>query len=175
MRTRIILVLAFFALMLACSISTAYLLLTTSYSSSIAGFFFKTDGGRITVTSVTPGELQALHVGDEIIEFNEQRPSASRLRNFFVIANANTPYDIVVRRGAETQRLTLHTQPTTMQMRLSVYIGVLLIPYFFQITGLIIFLLRPRDKQALLVALTFGMVGFRTTVMTLPITPFWRS
>jgi hypothetical protein len=173
MRTRIILVLAFFALMLACSVSTAYLLLTTSYSSSIAGFFFKADGGRITVTSVTPGELQALHVGDEIVEFNEQRPSASRLRNFFVIANANTPYNVVVRRGAETQRLTLHTQPTTMQMRLSVYIAVLLLPYFFQITGLIIFLLRPRDKQALLVALTFGMVGFRTTVMTLPITPFW--
>jgi eukaryotic-like serine/threonine-protein kinase len=173
MRTRIILVLAFFALMFACSVSTAYLLLSTSYTSSIAGFFFKVDDGLITVTSVTPGEMQALRAGDEIVEFNGQRPSASQLRNFFVIAKANTPYSVVVKRGAETQQLTLRTQPTTMQMRLSVYVSVLLIPYFFQITGLIIFLLRPRDKQALLVALTFGMVGFRTTVMTLPVTPLW--
>ena len=125
------------------------------------------------MTSVTAGEMQALRAGDEIVEFNGQRPSASQLRNFFVIANANTPYSVVVKRGAETQPFTLHTQPTTMQMRLSVYVSVLLIPYFFQITGLIIFLLRPRDKQALLVALTFGMVGFRTTAMTLPIAPLW--
>ncbi len=173
MRTRIILVLAFFALMLACSISTAYLLLTTPYTSSVAGFFYKTENGHVVVTTVAPGQT-GLRVGDEIVEFNRQRlTSTSQLRRFFVLANADTPFDVVVARGGETQPLTLHTLPTTTPMRLGVYASVLLIPFIFQFTGLVIFLLRPHDKQSLLLALTFGMVGFSTTVMTLPITPTW--
>ena len=80
MRTRIILVLAFFALMLACSISTAYLLLTTPYTSSVAGFFYKTENGHIVVTTVAPGQT-GLRVGDEIVEFNRQPRKISAQRN----------------------------------------------------------------------------------------------
>ena len=58
MRMRIILVLAFFALMFAGSVATAYLLLSTSYTSSIAGLFFKVDDGPVIVTAVPPEAKQ---------------------------------------------------------------------------------------------------------------------
>lgn len=171
---RIILVVAFFALMLACSTATAYFLLSTSYTSSSAGFFYTERNGHVTVTAVSPGELPGLRAGDEIVEFNGvEVTGAGQLRRFFVIAKAETPYDAVVKRGGELQRLTLRTRPSTIPMRLGVYASVLLIPFFFQITGLVIFLLRPQDKQPLLVALTFGLVGYDTTVLTLPVAPLW--
>jgi serine/threonine protein kinase len=46
-RIRFIIIAFFFALMFACSISTAYLLLGTSYTSSFSGWSYRVQDGRV--------------------------------------------------------------------------------------------------------------------------------
>ena len=173
MRGRIILVSGFFALMLACSLASAYLLLGSSFTSSHPGFSFRFQDGRIIVTGVYgQRDIEPLQPGDEIVEFNGQPVGgAQSMADFVQLAPAGTAFELVFTRGGNPTRVTLHTLPTTTPMRLSTYLW-LLIPLLFQVTGLAIFLLRP-NKQALLVALTFGMAGLNPSVISLSITPVW--
>jgi len=95
------------------------------------------------------------------------------MREFFILAEAGTPYQIVVLRDGQRQKFALQTFPTTAGMRLGVFASVILLPLFFQVTGLLIFLLKPNDKQALLIALTFGMMGVGPTAALIPTAPLW--
>ncbi len=159
--------------MLVCSISSAVLLLGTSYTSSYSGFVYKLENGRIILSRIDAPELRSrLRVGDQILEFNG-RPltSSGQMREFFILAEVGSSFDIVVSHNGQPQRLSLQTLPTTAGMRLGVFASVILVPLFFQLTGLLIFLLKPNDKQALLIALTFSMMGVGPTAAALPITP----
>ena len=161
--------------MLVCSISSAVLLLGTSYTSSYSGFVYKLENGRIILARIDAPELRSrLRVGDQILEFNG-RPltSSSQMREFFILAETGSSFDIVVAHEGQPERLSLQTLPTSASMRLGVFASVILVPLFFQLTGLLIFLLKPNDKQALLIALTFGMMGVGPTAAALPITPLW--
>ena len=161
--------------MLVCSISSAVLLLGTSYTSSYSGFVYELENGRIILARIDAPELRSrLRVGDQILEFNG-RPltSSSQMREFFILAEAGSSFDIVVSHDGQRQRLSLQTLSTPASMRLGVFTSVILVPLFFQLTGLLIFLLKPNDKQALLIALTFGMMGVGPTAAALPITPLW--
>ena len=136
---------------------------------------YKAQDGEIIVSRIEATELRGvLREGDQIVEFNgNPLTSTSQLRVFFIIAEVGSPYEITVLRNGQRQRLNLQTLPTTAGMRLGVFSSVILVPLFFQLTGLVIFLLKPNDKQALLIALTFGMTGVGPTAAVLPITPFW--
>jgi eukaryotic-like serine/threonine-protein kinase len=161
--------------MLVCSISSAVLLLGTSYTSSYSGFAYRAENGHNIISRIDAPELRdRLRVGDEIIEFNG-RPltSSSQMREFFSLAEAGSSYDINLSRDGQRQQLSLQTFPTTAGMRLGVFASVILVPLFFQVTGLLIFFLKPNDKQALLIALTFGMMGVGPTAAVLPVTPQW--
>ena len=161
--------------MLVCSISSAVLLLGTSYTSSYSGFVYKLENDRIVLSRIDAPELRnRLRVGDQVLEFNG-RPltSSSQMREFFILAEVGSPFDLVVLRDGQRQQFSLQTLPTSAGMRLGVFSSVILVPLFFQLTGLLIFLLKPNDKQALLIALTFGMMGVGPTAAALPITPLW--
>jgi eukaryotic-like serine/threonine-protein kinase len=174
LRLRLILIGLFFALMFACSISTAYLLLGTSYTSSFSGWGYRVQDGRVFVATIDPRGPAELQPADEIIEFNgkDVRKGAA-LREFFSLAEAGTHYDLVLVRNGQSQRVSLKTLPLTGVMWLGVFASTILIPLFFQAIALTIFLLRPRDQQALLVSLTFATMSVSGTAITLPVTVYW--
>ena len=110
-------------------------------------------GGAISVEAAA-----LLRPRDEVLAINNQPVS-----NDFDIAEAfrriepATGYTMKVRRAGRTVDLVLAAQPIPMR---SVIVGIALrviIPNIFLLTGLVVFLLKPDDKQARLLALMFGM------------------
>ena len=161
--------------MFVCSISTAILLLGTSYTSSYSGFAHKVQDGRVILLSVDAPPLRdVLRAGDQVVEFNGKPVTGSgQMRDFFVLAEAESPYEIVVLRNGQRNKFALRTFRTTAGMRLGVFASTVLVPLFFQLTGFVIFLLKRNDKQALLIALAFGMMGISSIAAILPLTPLW--
>jgi hypothetical protein len=163
-----------FALMLACSIATAYLLLGTSYASSFSGWSYRVQDGRVYVTTIDPRGPTELQPADEIIEFNgKDVRNGTALREFFSLADAGARYELVLVRNGQSQRVSLSTLPLSGVLWLNVFAATILIPFFFQATGLTIFLLRPHDRQALLLSLTFAAISVTGTAITLPFTFYW--
>src|SRR4030095_11360777 len=93
---RMTLVSLFFALMFVCSIASAILLLGTSYTSSYSGFVYKTEDYRVIVSQGgAPEVASTLRVRDQILEFNGKQVTGSAvLRDFFVLADAGSSYDL---------------------------------------------------------------------------------
>lgn len=173
MRLRFIIVGLFFALMFACSISTAYLLLGTSYTSSFSGWSHEIRDGHVFIVKVDPLGPAELLPGDEIVEFNgSDARDGVPLRGFFTLAEAGSSYDLVAVRDGQARRLSLHTIPITGVMWLGVFASTILVPFIFQLVGVAVVLLR-LNKQAILIGLTFGMMSVSGTAITLPITPYW--
>ena len=160
--------------MFACSISTAYLLLGTSYTSSFPAWSYEIRNGHVFVVKVDPRGPAELQPTDEIIEFNgKDVRNGAALREFFSLAEAGARYELVLVRNGQSQRVSLHTLPLSGVMLLGVFAATILIPLIFQAIGLTIFLLRPHDKQALLVSLTFATMSVSGTAITLPVTTYW--
>src|SRR6185295_1979777 len=140
-RPRFVIFGVLFALMLACSISTAYLLLGTSYTSSFSGWSYRVQDGRVYVTTIDPRGPTELQPGDEIIEFNgNDIRNGAALREFFSLADAGAHYELVSVRNGQSQRVSLNTLPLSGVLWLNVFAATILIPFFFQATGLTIFL-----------------------------------
>src|SRR5436190_8166841 len=116
-------------------------------------------GEQVFVGRATSVEAAALlRPRDEVLAINNQPVS-----NDFDIAEAfrriepATGYTMKVRRAGRTVDLVLAAQPIPMR---SVIVGIalrIIIPNLFLLTGLVVFLLKPDDKQARLLALMFGM------------------
>jgi len=99
-----------------------------------------------------------LRVGDEVLAINN-----TPIDSDFDIAEAfrriepATAYLLKIRRVGRTLDLVLPSQPvptSSWVVRLALRV---IIPNIFLLTGLVVFLLKPNDKQALLLALLFGM------------------
>ncbi len=106
--------------------------------------------------SGVPSEL--LRIGDEVLAINGQPiKQASDVIEIFHHVDPGTPYTVVVGRGGFAFEATLTSQPIPLAFLIVNGVGSLVIPNIFLLTGLIVFLLKPDDKQALLLALMFGM------------------
>lgn len=103
-----------------------------------------------------PSEL--LRVDDEILAINGQQIKlASDVIEIFHHLDPGTPYTVVIGRGGFAFEATLTSHSIPLAFLIVNGVASLVIPNIFLLTGLIVFLLKPDDKQALLLALMFGM------------------
>jgi sigma-B regulation protein RsbU (phosphoserine phosphatase) len=99
-----------------------------------------------------------LRSGDEVLAINGQPiKQASDVIEIFHHLDPGTPYTVVIGRGGFAFEATLTSQPIPLAFLIVNGVASLVIPNIFLLTGLIVFLLKPDDKQALLLALMFGM------------------
>lgn len=146
--------------------------ITLPKKGSYPGFSAAWDGrGEPHVTSVDPNGLATdLQVGDELIAIN-----GVKIRDDpRVLINRETPPGtrdgITIRRSGELRDVVIQTVPHQGGIRFDpmYYISLL-----FLLTGWTVFLLRPDDKQAFLLAL---MLGALTVIGSDPVNlPLWLS
>jgi len=126
------------------------------------GWGVDSDTGRVrmrTFDNSSPA-FSVLREGDEIIALNNQPYTKNGAQYYKAFHNAppGTVYTVAVRRsGGQVQEFTLHTT-TTARWQWGLVFLFTLISAVFLLTGIAIFLLRPGDKQALLLALI--LTGF---------------
>src|SRR6185369_1256346 len=99
-----------------------------------------------------------LRPGDEVLAINgEQIGRASDIADVFHHIEPDRPYTVLIRRGGSPLEIKLTSQAVPLLSLLVNAAARLVIPNIFLLTGLIVFMLKPDDKQALLLALMFGM------------------
>lgn len=117
-------------------------------------------GTIVMIGQLTGVEPQGqLRPGDELVAINGRLIEyASDVPPLFHDIGPGERYTVLVRRGGALVP-PLHLQSQAIPLRSWVVNGVvgLIIPNIFLLTGLAVFLFKPDDKQALLLALMFGM------------------
>jgi len=119
---------------------------------------------RVRIRSVSPdGPASMLQSGDDIVSLND-RPITriDQIMEFFSNTPAGASYTVEIRRGNLLIRYGLRTAPLPYAVGPMLRVALLLTPAIFLITGLVVFLLKPGDKMALLLALMFGMFAGET-------------
>lgn len=149
----------FFALLLVYGGARFFRGFATLGMKSDPGWVAQQVGNQVRVDGVRSAESAAvLSRNDEVLAING-RPikQASEVIEAFQNLEPGTPYTVVIGRGglAFEAKLRSHTIPLISLIVNGV--ASLVIPNIFLLTGLVVFLLKPDDKQALLLALMFGM------------------
>jgi sigma-B regulation protein RsbU (phosphoserine phosphatase) len=130
------------------------------------------DGKPIIWTVDADGPAATLRVGDEVVSLNVEPPGACRLINRReCAAPPGTTYKLTVRRGGRTIEFDLATAARPLSGWLYEF-ALLLVSLIFPLTGLAVFLLKPDNKQAWLLAL---MLGSFTGLFSgdIPLAPMW--
>jgi sigma-B regulation protein RsbU (phosphoserine phosphatase) len=157
-RFQIILVGIFLALMFVFSGLNAYEKLLQT--NALPGWYAWHKDGRLVVESVRHnGPATALQQGDEILAINGQPVSQLIvLESFFRQAQSGTPYTLLIRRDGNELLIALRMGTVSLLTWMLLLTRYLVIPAISLLTGLTVFLLKPGDKQATLLALMFGMI-----------------
>ncbi|HSB09142.1 MAG TPA: SpoIIE family protein phosphatase [Blastocatellia bacterium] len=102
--------------------------------------------------------LGLLQERDEVVTLNGQTiKSASDVAKVFHKIEPGAPYTMRIRRGGTLFEIALRSQEIPLMAWIVNGAASLVIPNIFLLTGLIVFMLKPDDKQAMLLALMFGM------------------
>ncbi len=158
-RLQLILGILFFGLLFVYAGAMTYRLLATPAHTSEKGWSPTLRNGHIIITQVDPkGPAAVLENGDEIIEMDGQpiTPGALALEAIRKLESVD-PYTITIRRGTQEYRYTLRAASVPLSL---VTMLAVTIPAIFLITGFAVFLLKPFDKQALLLAFMFATFIF---------------
>jgi sigma-B regulation protein RsbU (phosphoserine phosphatase) len=122
------------------------------------GWVTEQRGDRFVITRVR-AFASALRPGDEVVAINGQQ-----IKGVFSIKSAlekispGSDYTILIQRNGQLLAYKLRAEALALDWSALLRIGaVLVIPAIFLLTGFAVFLLKPYDKQALLLALMFGM------------------
>lgn len=108
------------------------------------------------VQNVEPPGL--LEEKDEVVALNGRAiRTASDVAEVFHNIEPGNSYTILVRRGGSMFEIVLRSREIPLMAWVVNGAASLVIPNIFLLTGLIVFMLKPDDKQALLLALMFGM------------------
>lgn len=156
-RTRLLLGGLFFALMLVYAGGNAYQTFATRRGST--GWVAAQTGARVFVSEVNPRgpAAGALRPGDTLL-LVEGRPAESPAQVYALLAREpGHEYGVRVERAGAAYDLDLKTTPVPVFTSTYYTLLVVVIPLIFIVTGLAVFALRPDDKQAVLLALMFGM------------------
>ncbi len=158
MRLRIILVGLFLALMFLHFGVHSYHDVSRSLKSSSSGWGLSPVNGRVRLTQgMSSADTSLLRDDDEIIALNGQ-PMTNEIQLNIAVEKtfAQLPpggsYTLVVRRAGQTQQLTLTSVRRPLWPKI-VGITSWLCLAVFPLTALIVFLVKPNNKQALLLAL----------------------
>ena len=157
-RHRLILGCAFFALMYIHIGSSGYSTIYRLTKTSVRGWDVKRENEKLVVSFVNPeGPASALQVGDEVVALKSERPEAMPIvypeEASYWLTPAGTGYTLTVLRKGRTIEIPLQSM---QRSNLAARLVFQLIFLIFVITGLIIFLLKPEDNQAFLLALMLG-------------------
>lgn len=149
----------FFALLLVYGGTRFYRSFAPLGMDSDPGWIARRVGPSVRVAalrSVEPAGL--LKVGDEVLALDgAQINRPSDISDVFHQIEPARPYTVLIRRNGFPLEITLISQPIPLIMWVITGALYLVIPNIFLLTGLIVFMLKAHDKQALLLALMFGM------------------
>jgi len=114
--------------------------------------------GRVIVAEVdTEGPAAALHIRDEVVAVNGRLLKHALQANDVLRVPPESDYSISIRRNGQLLGFRLRTTPFPY-ISLAIYrLLYLILPAIFLMTGLAVFVLKPHDKQAVLLAMMFGM------------------
>ena len=158
MRLRIILVGLFLALMLLHFGVQSYHDVSHSIKSSSAGWGLSPVNGRVRLAhGMSSADTSALRDDDEVVALNGQQMTnevqlSIALEKTFEQLPPGDSYTLMVRRAGEMQQLTLRTARRALWTKIADIIYWLCLAVF-PLTGLIVFWLKPDNKQAVLLAL----------------------
>jgi serine phosphatase RsbU (regulator of sigma subunit) len=157
---RLVLGCVFFALMFGhfgVNAYSAWLNLVARPASSDGWTARLSPDGRARIVSVDKdGPATALQAGDEIVSINDLTPQDNpEILSYNEHVAPDTSYTIVVRRQGQSLEIALATvgYPISRWLR---PIADSLVQLLFLLTGLAVFLLKPADRQAWLLALMLG-------------------
>src|SRR5215831_8147142 len=165
----------FFAVQFLYAGTSIYRSLTTPTSASDPGWEATDQDGRVFVNRVESASW-GLRLGDEVIavegaEFKTSSDLMKRLREL----EPGEPYTIVIRRDGQPSRVTLRTMSIPLLWIAPVRGAMAIIVALFLITGLGVFVLKPYDRQALLLALMFGALTGAIPLLSSADLPVWFS
>ncbi|HEX8289149.1 MAG TPA: protein kinase [Pyrinomonadaceae bacterium] len=125
------------------------------FDESSLGWKSKVEG-QIARVSNLPNENFPLQIGDEIISVNGLSLERQReVANATVYQKPGTSYRIEVKRGDDLREFHLTTTPISLYDHFIGFLEGVLLPLSFWLVGLLVFLLKPNDKIAFLMALMF--------------------
>jgi phosphoserine phosphatase RsbU/P len=155
-RLKLILGGLFFALLFICAGVNMYRSLAVLSIRSDPGWVATQQGSRLFIAQVAPDK--PLQIEDEIISLNRQAiKDPFDVLKVFQNTLPGELYQIEIRRNGQIKTFSLQTGPVLISDWTLMVAGYLIIPAIFIITGFVVFLLKPYDKQAFLLALMFGM------------------
>ncbi|HVG20482.1 MAG TPA: hypothetical protein VNI02_15640, partial [Blastocatellia bacterium] len=157
-RLQIILGGLFFALLIVYSGDLFVRALGEMSKDSDPGWKVFTFGTHVRIREIiSPEAAGTLRVGDDLVALNGQPvTSESQVARFFRDVPPGIPYRVTVRRGGQALDSMLLSQAIPLSTWIFNGAGLIILNIFL-VTGLLLFLLKPYDKQALLLALMFGM------------------
>ena len=151
----------FFALLLVYGGTRFYRSIGSLSMQSDPGWDLQLIGNQARVVQLRTVEPpDRLRFGDEVLTIDgEPIKRQSDVVDIFQKIDPGQPYTLVVRRrGIPVPfELTLVSQAIPLTTWMLRGFATLIIPNIFLLTGLIVFMLKPNDKQAMLLALMFGM------------------
>lgn len=146
------------------------------------GWYSASEEGRSEIIDVLRGGPAEglLERGDELLAingaggFDEGDAVNEQMRR----VAPGEPYTMLVRRGGQVREVTLRTRPATLAWLFNNYAIKLLTPLSFLLTAIIVFLLKPFDKEAVLLVVLLSVFpalpgGFFAGFAGLPVALAW--
>jgi sigma-B regulation protein RsbU (phosphoserine phosphatase) len=149
-----------FGVLLACFGLGTYLSLKMVLRSANPAWLTTTQGDIVRVAVVRPGGPAdgVLRKGDEIVAVDGVGvASPYDVRGAFRSERPGRTHEFLIRRDGRLQRMALATVPYGFSFASFSILGFIPVSALFLVTGGIVLVLRPHDKQALLLALMFGL------------------
>lgn len=147
------------------------------FTGSSDGWFGRQNapGEPIYITGTEPGgPATALQAGDEFLAINGVTPAEDpAIINYCRRVPPGTRYTMTIRRNGEVMDIPLVTVPRPASQNFGQRVSII-IHLFFLLTGLAVFLLKPDNEQAWLLALMLGtFIGLSTWEMPLEAWGMW--
>ncbi len=136
---------------------------------SFAPYFAERQGDKRVIVRVNQGFEDALQVGDELVSINkiETNPTARQLDYIPLLDKPGEPLTVVVRRNGQVRQIETVSVSPRLSFHFNRILFTFLIPLMFSVLVLVLFLLKPNDKQALLSALFFASALASGTLLAL--------
>ncbi len=167
-RVRFALVCLFFAFVAGWSVIN--LVQQLSIVSSAPEWTVDWEDKRFTVISVTPDVADRIKAGDELVSINNETINHRNLYFVFERTKPGERYTLQLKRNGEAElrevELVAHSTSAAFTDALQFYFPVIL-SLTFLFAGLAIFLLKPNNKQVLLVAVFFATESMSAMPKTL--------
>jgi len=150
---------AFFALLIVYGCQFLYRSISVLDMKSDPGFTVFQVGSRVMVLETISPEARAqLRIRDEVLSIDgTELTSSYDVPQTFRRVASDTAFSVNIKRGDRVFSVILSSHQIPISNWVISGVARLIIPQIFLIAGLAVFLLKPHDKQARLLALMFGM------------------